>query len=154
MSFTLDEFADALMDAVNKNRAAYSKEQLASYQERATTGGLSVWEEKRGEPRPLKLYTRTEDGDFWSAAINMLHGTDPVILDGIGTVTLAEAFGGEGEGSQYFLVMKVAAEDGSVRYIKRDGWYASHDGGYLDGPHYFVTPIVKTITVFEPEGTQ
>jgi hypothetical protein len=58
------------------------------------------------------------------------------------------SFGGEGEGDQYWMVISVS--DGTTtRYFRRDGWYASYDGGYLDGETYEVSPKEKVIVVYE-----
>ncbi|MBO0676908.1 hypothetical protein JRC04_05485 [Mycolicibacterium sp. S2-37] len=71
-----------------------------------------------------------------------------VELDGIGTVRKVEDFGGEGQGDQYWIVISITDADGNVRYFQRDGWYASYDGGYYEGPTFEVRPEEKTITVW------
>ncbi|AMS02567.1 hypothetical protein BJD55_gp018 [Gordonia phage Yvonnetastic] len=71
-----------------------------------------------------------------------------VAVPGIGQVTMEEAHGGEGQGDEYWAVFKVAGFDGSVRYFKRDGWYASYEGGSLDGPTLEVAPGEKVIRVW------
>lgn len=73
--------------------------------------------------------------------------TKPVTYDGFSANVVAE-FGGEGEGDQYWMVISVSDGE-TTRYFRRDGWYASYDGGYLDGDTYEVKPAEKTITVYE-----
>ena len=64
------------------------------------------------------------------------------------TGKLVASHGGEGEGDQYWMVISLS--DGtSTRFFRKDGWYASYDGGYLDGETYEVKPQEKVITVFE-----
>lgn len=65
-------------------------------------------------------------------------------VPGLGTVTTVSEYGGEGDGDQYWVVVKVGD-----RYIMKPGYYASHDGGYLDGDAYEVTPVEKVVTVYE-----
>lgn len=67
--------------------------------------------------------------------------------DGL-TGKVVDSYGGEGEGDRYWMVISLS--DGlTTRYFRRDGWYASYDGGYLDGETYEVKPKTKQITVFE-----
>lgn len=73
---------------------------------------------------------------------------DKVAVPDLGLVSLAETFGGEGQGDQYYIVLRIDMEEG-VRYFKVDGWYQSYAGGELDGPLFEVTPVEKTITVYE-----
>lgn len=76
--------------------------------------------------------------------------TEPQYVKGLGTVTQQDEYGGEGDGDQYWVVVKIDMEDGTgTRYFKKPGWYASHDGGYLDGDLFEVTPQKKEITVYE-----
>lgn len=54
--------------------------------------------------------------------------------------------GGEGDGEEYYVVVHFLNPD---CYVRVDGWYASYDGGYLDGEPYLVQPEQKVITVYE-----
>lgn len=64
------------------------------------------------------------------------------------TAEVVASYGGEGEGDQYWMVISVT--DGiTTRFLRRDGWYASYDGGYLDGETYEVTPVQKLVTFYE-----
>jgi hypothetical protein len=74
---------------------------------------------------------------------------DYITVPGCGRVTVVEDFGGEGEGERYYLIFRVDFEDGSCRYFKMNGWYASYDGGYYDGPFEEVKPVDRTITFYE-----
>jgi hypothetical protein len=68
-------------------------------------------------------------------------------LDGF-TAKVEAQYGGEGEGNQYWVVISVS--DGlTTRYFRRDGWYASYDGGYLDTDTFEVKPAEKVVTVYE-----
>lgn len=49
----------------------------------------------------------------------------------------------------YFVVFSLSDGE-TTRYFKRDGWYASYDGGHLEeGENLEVFPAVKSVTVFE-----
>lgn len=69
-------------------------------------------------------------------------------FDGFGYIEVVDTFGGEGEGDQYWFVFKITDDNGEVRYFRRDGWYASFNGGYYDGPTEEVVQQEKTITVW------
>ncbi len=64
------------------------------------------------------------------------------------TAKVEASYGGEGQGDEYWLVISVSDGE-TTRYFRRDGWYASYDGGYLDGESYEVKPQEKMITVYE-----
>jgi hypothetical protein len=64
----------------------------------------------------------------------------------LGQVETVDQYGGEGEGDEYWIVVYFPKFD---TYIRVDGWYASYDGGNLDGSPYIVVPKQKTITVYE-----
>ena len=60
-------------------------------------------------------------------------------------IEYVDEFGGEGQGYDYWVVVKDILND---KYYKCSGYYTSYDGGHLDS----VLPVVpkeKTITVFE-----
>lgn len=64
----------------------------------------------------------------------------------MGDVKVVDQYGGEGMGDDYWMVVYFEKFD---TYIRLDGWYASYDGGTLDGDPYIVEPRQKTITVYE-----
>lgn len=55
--------------------------------------------------------------------------------------------GGEGQGEEYWTVYSFT-KNGETVYIKFDGYYQSYDGSTYDD-WSFVTPVQKTITVYE-----
>jgi hypothetical protein len=67
--------------------------------------------------------------------------------DGLTGERVAE-YGGEGDGDQYWVV--VSLSDGlTTRFFRKDGYYASYDGGYLDGDTTEVKPKEKLVTFYE-----
>lgn len=64
------------------------------------------------------------------------------------TGKVVSSYGGEGEGDQYWMVVSVSDGE-TTRYFRKDGWYASYDGGYLDGETYEVAPKEKLVTYYE-----
>lgn len=72
---------------------------------------------------------------------------DEKTVDGLTAKVVAE-YGGEGQGDDYWVVISLS--DGLfTRYFRRDGWYASYDGGYLDGETYEVRPQQKLVTFYD-----
>src|SRR6266404_8450601 len=74
------------------------------------------------------------------------------VVPGLGTVTLEEHFGGEGQGDHAHLVFRVHCLTDTeewLKYYQVDGYYSSYEGTDWDGDLYQVTPRQKTITVFE-----
>lgn len=53
-----------------------------------------------------------------------------LVIEGA-AVRLVDNFGGEGQGSDFWVVFSVE-KDGVVRYVKNDGWYSSYEGGNFD----------------------
>jgi hypothetical protein len=95
------------------------------------------------------------DGDVYRYDIifsyeSVLEAEDEFVVPGLGTVKHVDNYGGEGMGDQYFVVFEIVSEDGLTRRMfKKNGYYASHDGAYLDGRLFEVKPVQKTITVYE-----
>ncbi len=69
-------------------------------------------------------------------------------VDGL-TAKVEAEHGGEGMGEEYWVVISLSDAETTTRYFRKDGWYASYDGGYLDGETREVSPREKTIVVFE-----
>ena len=69
-------------------------------------------------------------------------------LPGIGRAIGIDQFGGEGLGDDYWIVFKVTSDDGE-RIFKRNGYHASFDGSYLDGPTTEVKSVEKVVTVWQ-----
>lgn len=64
------------------------------------------------------------------------------------TGEIVTSYGGEGEGDQYWMVISVS--DGkTTRFFRKDGWYASYDGGYLDGDTREVKPAERMVVFYE-----
>lgn len=73
------------------------------------------------------------------------------LLESNPLIRLAEAVdehGGEGEGEEYWVVVKFTGHSGEVAYLKFDGSYASYVGSEFDSV-FVVHPTQKTITVYE-----
>lgn len=66
----------------------------------------------------------------------------------LGRLARVDEYGGEGQGDDYWVVVSLTQPDGTVQYFRRTGWYASHDGGYLENDTEEVTPFEKTVTDF------
>lgn len=70
----------------------------------------------------------------------------------IGLLALQEQHGGEGQGDQYWIVIRLTQGDVS-RTFKKEGWYASHHGhefdGYNSDTFSEVSQKKKTILVWE-----
>lgn len=64
-----------------------------------------------------------------------------------GALAFVEDFGGMDQGSEYWVVVSVTNDEGT-RYFQKTGWYASHDGGYLDGTLTEVVSEQKVVTVW------
>ena len=92
--------------------------------------------------------------DSWDAWEEM-DGRDPIPVPNLGLVSIAESFGGEGQGDQYYLVFRVELapvdENGfrDVKYFRVDGYYSSYAGGEYDGPLYEVQPVERLVTFYE-----
>jgi len=80
----------------------------------------------------------------WSEIFYASQSTD--IQTPIGSIRLVESVGGEGEGDHAHLVVKV--ENGG-QFFRKDGWYQSYDGLYLDGEFREVQEITKSVKVYE-----
>ena len=85
-------------------------------------------------------------GSYW------LEISSPEVVPGIdGTIEGVMTEGGEGQGDQYVVVLKVVTVDGDDQFFRIDGYYSSYDGvdfSYSSGL-YEVAPKSKTITVYE-----
>ena len=60
-----------------------------------------------------------------------LDSNDDLVIDGA-LVKVVDSYGGEGQGSDFWVVVSVEKEGEVTRYVKNSGWYASYDGGYFD----------------------
>jgi hypothetical protein len=65
-----------------------------------------------------------------------------------GLISGVENVGGMGKGEYRHVVLKIEHE-GNVRHFKKVGCHVSHYGTTWDGPFTEVSPVQKTITVWE-----
>jgi hypothetical protein len=64
------------------------------------------------------------------------------------TAKVVKEYGGEGKGEEYWMVISLS-DTNTTRYFRKDGWYASYDGGSLDGEVYEVQPTERTVVFYE-----
>jgi hypothetical protein len=74
-------------------------------------------------------------------------------IPGVGTLRRVADFGGEGQGDDFWVVFSITDAEGGVRYFKKPGYYASYDGGYLDGDLLEVRPVERVVAFYEPVGS-
>lgn len=90
-------------------------------------------------------------GSLWDAGGAWLEikysGKKPTTKDGL-TAQLVAEYGGEGQGEDFWVVISLA-DEATTRYFRMDGWYASYDGGELDGEPYEVRPQERVVTFYE-----
>lgn len=88
-------------------------------------------------------------GGIWKSLVPL--EVPGVAIPGIGQAVLVEDHGGsEGSGEERWFVFEVTDPEGNKRIFRRDGYYASFDGSYFDGPTEEVKPVEKLVTVWEP----
>lgn len=91
--------------------------------------------------------TKTEWSDDWKAREVP---NEPAIVPGFGRLIYVEGYeGGEGGGEDAYQVVKLVAEDGSERFFRKEGYYASHYGCDWDGDLYEVVPYDKVVTFYD-----
>ena len=104
-------------------------------------------------PEEEREYVDGTEGNPWEDlqwALEYKEDSKTVYLPGVGDVVLVNVRGGgEGDGDDYHIIIRVTGQDSSIRTFKRNGWYASHDGGYLEGPTVEGKIVVKAVEVFE-----
>ena len=95
----------------------------------------------------LTEYNDPDNGSWWYWDDCHEHA-DGTNVAGLGTVTVVETFGGEGQGDRVHIVFRVSGDEG-VQHYKIDGYYSSYSGTEWDGQLYEVTPQQRTITIYE-----
>lgn len=85
--------------------------------------------------------------DCWKEVKYEASREQPVTVNGF-TAKVEAEYGGEGQGEQFWVVVSISDGE-TTRYFRKDGWYASYDGGYLDGDTSEVVPREKTIVIYE-----
>lgn len=94
-------------------------------------------------------YTVSYGDDEGSVEWNDIHYTNvgAKIDTPLGPVAIVETEGGsEGDGEHAHLVIQV---ERSGQFFRKDGWYQSYDGLYLDGELREVHETTKTVKVYE-----
>lgn len=79
----------------------------------------------------------------YEGAYNELHYGEDVEVKGLGKLEYVDSFGGEGQGDDYWVVFKLGG-----KLYRKDGYYASYDGGELDGELYEVEPVQVSRTEY------
>ncbi|MEV2222699.1 hypothetical protein AB0E01_22805 [Nocardia vinacea] len=104
----------------------------------------------------IEAWLDGQDEDFrdcyrseWSALEDALEGDDTLDIEGLGSVKGVETHGGEGQGDEYWMILEVTDAQGNKQLFKRDGWYASFNGGHYDGPTFEVRAVEKNVTFYE-----
>lgn len=85
----------------------------------------------------------------WMALTYAKQGGAPWLIKDLGSVYLVKQHGGEGEGDDYHIVIRIKFLDGVERLFKKPGYHASHDGSYLDGDLYEVAPVERVVVFYE-----
>lgn len=88
-----------------------------------------------------------ENATDWDSIRWKSDGTLVTTIEVDGTsldVIKVDDFGGEGQGEKLWVVVKI---DG--KFYRKSGYYSSYDGSEWDGPFREVSPVQKTITVYE-----
>ncbi len=93
----------------------------------------------------LNSYT-TELSNSSSAWENVKYEASTNTVDEL-TAKVEAQYGGEGMGDAYWVVVSLS-DGNTTRYFRKDGWYASYDGGSLDGDTFEVAPREKTIVEY------
>lgn len=90
--------------------------------------------------------TYTQEGRLWQL---FKYNEVTSLPTELGVISYVADYGGEGQGDEYWVVVKIAGHDGTERFFKKPGWYASHSGGELDGDAYEVRPRERMVTFYE-----
>lgn len=99
----------------------------------------------------------SDSGDFsWEEFVERIQGFKhrtlehnlEALIPGVGVIEVVEDEGGEGQGDEYWFVLKITDGE-SVRFFRMDGYYASYDGGYYDGELKEVHPVERVVTFYE-----
>ena len=119
------------------------------------TARLKVWHE---EQQKRDRYSWFSNGGLWDDVHERIDNrwhqgnnskNQPVDFGGGSVIKLVEDFGGEGQGDDYWIVMEITVDDEPPRLYRVEGWYASYDGGYLDGDLHEVRPKEVLRTIYE-----
>ncbi len=97
---------------------------------------VQKFDEERSSERYETVYQNLHDGEYGDKK-------NTVEVPGLPTLKYVDSYGGEGQGDAYWVVFSV-----DNQFFRIDGWYASYDGGELDGELYEVFPEEVTKTVY------
>lgn len=93
---------------------------------------VTKWEEEAGLRTDLFMAV-------WDEMLDALP-----YIEGLGQLELAEKSGGEGDGAQIHVVLKVGEQ-----YFQQDGYYSSWGSDEMDGEVYEVRPKQVQVTQYE-----
>lgn len=102
-----------------------------------------------GEPAPEENPDNWPTEGGWNELLEVVDRKDGLEVDGLGHLYLVENFGGEGQGDQYYFVLKLVRPDAEDQFFLMPGYYASYDGGYYDGTFTEVKPVERLVTFYE-----
>ena len=121
-----------------------------TFEEFAITNYLNeddeVYDEVKGEYVPVTELSTFDTDYIWQE----FHGEGGKGTRDGWTAEVVTSYGGEGDGDQYWMVISIT-DSITTRFFRKDGWYASYDGGYLDGETYEVQPKEKLVTFYEQD---
>jgi hypothetical protein len=100
-------------------------------------------EDSKGEDKP-ELITDFDEPWVWQ----QFHSESSKGERDSLTAEVVASHGGEGEGDQYWMVISIS-DGNTTRFLRKDGYYASYDGGYLDSDTSEVKPKEKMVTFYE-----
>lgn len=121
------------------------EEYLANYiGSEIADGDDEVYDSEKEDYVPVSELTNLDNQHIWQ---NLKSEGNEGSRDNWSAKVEAE-YGGQGDGDQYWMVIAVSDSE-TTRYFRKDGWYASYDGGYLDGETYEVTPQERTVVFYE-----
>jgi hypothetical protein len=89
---------------------------------------------------------KNEDDDSYSV-YDRLKREEEVEVPGLGKLIHTDSYGGEGQGDDYWVVFQAGDQ-----YFRVNGYYASYDGGELDGEVEEVEPHEVTVTEWRRKG--
>lgn len=98
----------------------------------------------------------TKDGEYYNSIADLIFNEDELALEefevetythNINQIKIIDSYGGEGQGDQYWYVIKLTHKNGSEHLVKLDGYYASYTGATY-GEWFFVKPTQVMVTQY------
>lgn len=90
-------------------------------------------------------FEEDKDDYSWDAFTEI----EEVNVNGVVVKQVEKQGGGEGSGEHMHVVFSFTFPDGQVEYWRKEGYYASFDGGYWDGDFSKVQPVQRVVTFYE-----